>query len=512
MSRPLQAHHWLTVGVLLLAVVIVIALVRRERPDAVGAPFGVERVDAAAARRDGAMTVADASADGPRAAPPQLARINVEVRDETGRPVAGARLALVDPSGAPLGEAPPAAAHRLEPMGELGVLRGPIPYPPLDGPLESGAASSLQSDTAGRFSFALREAGRGSVVAHHAALGAGRSAEVSWSPGHDAQAVILLRRGLPARGRVVDEQGGVGDAEVWRGELMITLADATGRFELAGLEVPAEVEVRARGHLPARGTLVPGGEEVEIRMALARGRVTGVVLDERGFAVAGASLELSGSGGARLRTLSDRRGEFILEGVPGGRLGLRAAATGYPVWSSDQVAAGDDVRVALVPGGGVAGELRDEVTGELPVGAEIVIEDAQGERQRGRFLDRRGRFEVGPLSAGLARLQAEAAGYLPAKLTLMVPPGERPGEMTARDLRITLVLGGSVVGTVTDRYGQPQANVEVAGGDLTTRTDSAGRYRLTPLASGVITVSAQAASGVVTVAAGREAQLDLRFP
>ena len=120
-----------------------------------------------------------------------------------------------------------------------------------------------------------------------------------------------------------------------------------------------------------------------------------------------------------------------------------------------------------------------------------------------RFLDRRGRFEVMPVGAGLVRLRAEAVGYLPARLTLMVPPGERAGEVTARDLRITLVLAGSVAGVVTGAHGQPQSQLDVSGGEVTARSDGAGHYRLSPLPAGVVTVGAGAASGTVTVVAGQ---------
>ena len=110
-------------------------------------------------------------------------------------------------------------------------------------------------------------------------------------------------------------------------------------------------QVRARGHLTAHATMVPGAGEIEVRLEPARGRVTGVVLDERGFPVAGAVLELTGSANLRLRATSDRKGEFLLEGTPTGRLNLRVNAAGYPGWSKEGVAAGDDVRVALAPRG-----------------------------------------------------------------------------------------------------------------------------------------------------------------
>src|SRR5207253_2089005 len=69
---------------------------------------------------------------------------------------------------------------------------------------------------------------------------------------------IVVRRGLVAHGRVSDDAGPLGGAELWVEGALRGVTAADGGFELARLSGPILVEVRARGHAPGRFTVEPG--------------------------------------------------------------------------------------------------------------------------------------------------------------------------------------------------------------------------------------------------------------
>src|SRR5207247_41996 len=107
-----------------------------------------------------------------------------------------------------------------EPAGELGVLRGPIPFPPSVPSGGGGAwARGLVTDGAGRFRVVGLPAGRLVVVASHPDFARGASEPFLTTPGTVSTVQVVLQRGATVRGRVVDERGQpLGGVEILDGD------------------------------------------------------------------------------------------------------------------------------------------------------------------------------------------------------------------------------------------------------------------------------------------------------
>ncbi len=468
---------------------------------------------ALAARDAGASGDAGPASDG-GAAPLGRGEVTGSVLDEGGRPVVGATLRAVgvDASGAPVpvpAPEPGDSFSRLEAIGELGILHGPIPFPPLLAAPPALAPSPIASDAAGRFRIAGLPAGRFAVTAVHPDFLDGRSEDVVLSDGGRADVRVVLRRGAVIGGRVVDERGvPIAGAEVWRDGALLATTDGRGAFQLARLEGPTEIEARAAGRLPARRTVDPlVDREIELALAPAAGLLRGVVLDDRGFPVGGAAVTVEAEG-FRKQGTSGARGDFAIDSVPPGRLRVAVAHVDHPI-ARVEGAAGEELRVVLGAGGGVEGEARDVRSGVVPRGLRVTVES--GGTSREAPVDQRGRFRALGCTPGAATVRAAAPGYLPASLAVEIPAGESARDVTARDVRVDLILGGTIAGEVRDDRGALAGNVEVEGGGAKTRTDAAGRFRLGPIEPGRIEVHAGGAGDSVVVDPGRETRCDLQL-
>lgn len=486
-----------------------------------GATRAVPVVAPAPAAGDGGAPIAGdaipSRVDAGRAAdPPPLGNATIigQISDESGRAVAGARLRAVgeDAVGTPvMVPAPPlgSAAGRVEPGGELGVLRGPIPFPPPAPTAPAAlAASPIASDGSGRFEIAGLPAGRYAVLATHDQFVDGKTEAVALVEGGRAEVRLILSRGLAVRGRVVDERGQpIAGAELWRGGELAATTDARGAFAVDRLSGPTAFEIRGAGRLPTTRTIDPASDgDLEIALAPAAGRLSGAVLDERGFPVGGARVGVV-AGTFHKEAISGARGDFSIEGAPAGKLAVTVRHADHPT-ATFEGEAGVELRAALLAGSGVEGEVRDGRTGACPLGVRVTLES--GDTSRSASVDKRGRFRALGCPPGPASLRATAPGYLPVTLAVEVPAAEGAREITLRDLRLELTLAGSISGELRDDRGAPLRGVEVEAGGVTARTDAAGRFRLAPVAAGRVAVRAGAAEEEVLVEPGRDARVELR--
>jgi hypothetical protein len=257
--------------------------------------------------------------------------------------------------------------------------------------------------------------------------------------------------------------------------------------------------------------------EVQLQLGAVAQRLAGVVVDGRGLPVAGARITVEAETGAlpgeRRTAVSDRRGGFEVAGCPPGP--LRVVVTHGEHLRTTVLGAqtGDDLRVALSPGGVVEGEVVAERGGSAP-GARVVLVDATGERRSGA-VDALGRFRIAGCAPGPATVTAEAPGLLPATAPVDLPEADFAGDVVLRDLRFALVEAGSIAGTVTDDKGLPVVGASVESGGVRLRTDESGRFRLSPVPVGRVEVIAKSAVGeasdTITVERGRAAKLDLRL-
>jgi protocatechuate 3,4-dioxygenase beta subunit len=444
------------------------------------------------------------------------------VVDGEGRPLPGAAIEVAGESGgSPLavgaeGVTVEARAARLEPGGELGILRGPIPFPPAVPRAGGQAPRALTSDGAGRFRVVGLPAGRLVVVASHPEFARGASEPFTSAAGAVATVQVVLQRGTTLRGRVLDERDQpLSGVEILDGDGRTqTFTDAHGEFALAHLVRAQTLTARRPGFVTAaRAVRLDEREPIEIKLARAEGRIEGLVIDDRGFPVVGARVEVSGPMERPPRRLvSDGAGRFRADGLGPGPYRIAVDHADFVSAAIDGLAAGEEARVQLQPGGGVEGELRDARTGEVPAGARVEL------RVAGRTVPvplQQGRFRVTALEAGPATLQASAPGYAPGSRAIEIPPGDRPRDVTLRDLVVELERGGVIVGEVRDADGDPAAGAEVGAGAARTVSDARGQFRLDGVAAGQVRVRADRAGlhadEDVEVRANDESRVELRL-
>jgi hypothetical protein len=487
---------------LAVAVCLFLAFRPRGKAPIAGNSDGGTRVaqwssDAGAPRTDGGMAISGARGKGV---------IVGDVFDARGWPIAGAsvRVQLLDGTGAMAG----GAGLHLEPAGELGILSGPLPFPPKT-PLPRPSVAAVLSDDKGRFTIGELPVGRMVVLASHPDFVDGRSEELVLAEAGQGRVQIALAAGRTVAIRVVDDRGPLPGAELWRSVELAGTTDAQGRYSMGRLPAaPVEIEARARGYVTRKTTLDPGGPaEIELHLDRAGGRVTGIVVDERGFPVVSAKV-VATVGGATIEAVSDPRGEFAIEGAPEGELALRVTHDDHPAASRQGIAAGDDIRIALLAGAGLDGDVRDDRT-SAPLPAARITADSGGET-RSVQADKKGRWKLYGLPAGKATLKWKAPGYLEGTKIVDLPPGERAREITLRDLRLELALGGFVSGVVRDDRGGVVPGLDVVIAGEHGRTDAGGHFKIGPIAAGKLEIRAGNASDQVIVDAGRTTLLELR--
>jgi hypothetical protein len=486
--------------------------------------------------------------DGPRlvkvgaGADVQLRRgaiLSGTVVDERGTPVIGAELAVVTEDGAQLSVNPELGSadvapdattdgwRRLEPAGELGVLHPPIPYPPAHPPAMLATAPTAfagpRSGTGGQFRIAELAAGPAIITARHPDFAAGASVSVRLGAGETRTVQLVLRKGATVRGRVLDERGGgIADAEVMSSDGRTSISDAGGRFAFEHLIASVRISARHAGYLKGEGEarVGDGDREVNLDLTLARalGRLGGQVVDARGGGVAGARVTVTPRGGEAARASTDAGGRFLLEGLADGPYRVEVERAGLPSLRLSAIEASAEARLVLEDGGGVEGEIFDPRTGLPPpdLRLELVLD---GERRAVLVQGRH--FSATGLPTGPARLVARARGYPRVERAVEILAGERPGEITVRDVRIELELGGAVRGRVRDDRGEPAVGVavEVMSAPVEpVRTGADGVFVLAGVPPGRVEVRARGGDPAVTtveeveVRANEETRIDLTLP
>ena len=110
--------------------------------------------------------------------------------------------------------------------------------------------------------------------------------------------------------------------------------------------------------------------------AAAQSAVSGVVRDEAGGAVSGASISVLGTGGPELQTVTGPDGRFTLSGVPGGSLTMVVRAGGFAEWSGS-LAPSNEISVVLKIATlfetvTVTPTRSEKALGDVPVSANII--------------------------------------------------------------------------------------------------------------------------------------------
>ena len=367
------------------------------------------------------------AAGTPDAGTPRAARVLwAVVIDARGQPVVGAKVAArleLSPSelaAAPaLAARPPGKSATTQPIGELGVRSGPLPFPEdvitganlVRGIVQRGSSDAAEltatTDEKGVARLFPVPPGMVQLLVNHDNKSAAAEVVVPPLPSPTPS------DSDPAALRIVLRLGSQPDA-------LCTLPTDPGE--------PLD---------PAAPAAVGDGPEV-----------AGRVEDARGFPVSGARLELT-SGRVRTQTLSDPRGAFTVRGLPAGALTVQVRHAGFAPLTVNQSAdkPRQDLRLKLLPGGGISGLVRDARAGGVPAGTQLFAESDGGQRQP-IAIAADGRFTATGLLPGEFTLRARAPGYAPLALPIKVPPGETPEQLTLRDLRLNLEHSATLRGRV----------------------------------------------------------------
>jgi len=456
----------------------------------------------------------------------KAASIAGKVTDEKGQPVAGATVRIT------------------REMGMRRMLRGAVSNP---GSMLGGAGVLTAADGSFRM--------RGLEPERNLSLEASRSGyATAHKPGVTLKAgdamkdvALVLRRGLEARGKVVDaqqqpvagaeiraihrEDGMAGGARVQMRMMGMdrdkpdVFTGRDGAFALKGLEegqytLAVVKEGFARKTVPSV-EVKSTGENVWPVVTLAAGSpIGGLVKDSAGGPISGAQVFAIdiGSGGRPQNGTSDADGKFRLDGFTADRpILLNVSAQGYATLQKNVTPPAADVAIVLKSAGTVRGRVEDADTKkpitDFTVGRtgprgggpmQIMIGRGGGDQA---FQSEDGSFELTEVPPGKWTVRGSAAGYRSAEASgLEVGEGE-----TKEGVVLQLKRGGGVAGRVLDPRGTAVANASVtwhpseseggamgaamgrmmgggAGGSTT--SDADGRFQFDGLPDSHVTVTA----------------------
>jgi large repetitive protein len=452
----------------------------------------------------------------------KAASVSGRVTDESGAPVPGARVRFARNSNVrALMRGGPAAF-----LGRPGVKTGP------DGAFRMGGLAAEKNLT-------LEAAKPGYVTAkrHGITLKAGEPIK---------DVALVVKRGLEARGRVVDSAGQpIAGAEIRlsraeRGgarfvfqfggmnpEKPDATSGADGSFRVAGLE-PGDyaLAVTRDGYAPKRVpsvTVVEKGRNEWPPIVLPAGvPIAGVVRSSKGDPVVGAEVFAFAEGVSR-NSRTDPEGKFRLEGFGADRpVMVNVRADGYASLQRRVTPSPEEIVLVLKTSGTIRGRVEDAATnrpvtdftasytesrGGFAGGMRIVMAGGESEKS---FQSPDGSFELADVPPGKWNVRATSPGYRPAEVS-SIEVGE--GE-TKKDVVVSLKKGGVVTGRVLDPRrgtGVPNASVSWSegsdasgmgpgmavlarldgGGATAATTDADGRFRFEGLPAGKITLSAE---------------------
>lgn len=460
------------------------------------------------------------------------------VVDARGFPIDGATIEVVgtDFNGAPIDDDPRHRAFRaahfeanlagptpLIPMGELGVMPGPVPAIPhafanssaSNAPASAYNVAPWVTREDGTFRIEPVSPGRVRVVVRHPQFVETISDVVSLHSGGEAHVDVVMHAGGGIEGKVVDSHGQVVvgsrvTVTATRGSLERSeVTGDDGTFAFAAL--PSDVWIGAAGPddplqtLVRVATSVPERESKTITLVLPEPRkpLDLQVIDDRGYpidAVQITALSLDPSSPLRTTTFTDARGEAHVTNAKGLALRLELSAPAHAPKIVNFDAAQADTRIVMGRAESAAGEVRSS-HGDPIENADVVFYTQSG-AQRTRT-DSHGLFTLGGLSTGAAHCRVRAKGFAPLERDVSIAEndGARPTDVPRFELDEEAVVEGVVV----DAHGDPVQGARVSRGAAATYvqngstppgvavSDRTGKFRLSELAAGTVTLEAYAA-------------------
>ncbi len=289
--------------------------------------------------------------------------------------------------------------------------------------------------------------------------------------------VVVLRKGLPVTGRVLDRDGRpIAGASVRLGDpfrhvtawVTTIKTDAKGRFRIGNTALrEAPLSVQAAGYAPelVPVKVQPDLPPVEFRLGPGR-TIRGRVIDDRGRPVPGATVAASQWRGHQTldwRVETDAEGRFRWDDAPSDAVSLVVFKAGYDGMTRIAEPTGQDLVLSIVPSRElrIRGTVTDAETGRpietftVVPGTEIggptlwTVEFAKV-RHGGRY-----EFSFSEMGTQPHRARIEAMGYLPA-----ISPAY-PHNAGEKVFDVRLVKGEWVAGVVHGTDGRPLAGAEV---------------------------------------------------
>ena len=278
----------------------------------------------------------------------------------------------------------------------------------------------------------------------------------------------------------------VANAEVRIPSLNLTTqTDEAGQFQLLRLpEGSAEIEIAAVGFHPKTQTeTLTAGEETSLKIPLeGNAALTGHIINGVSKSpVEEAAIQIVGT---ELKGKSNHKGEFRIEGLPGGGRQIHVSAAGFPEKDMDvklTAEKAEHITVPLIGEAILAGQIL-QANNEQPISgakAEVVGTGQSAEA------DADGWFVIKNLPAGKAELVVSAEGFASKPSDILLAAGKERSE------RVLLLGAGILLGTVlsaSDNKPIPVATVQIEGTRLSAQTDPSGRFSLPGIPTGTVRV------------------------
>jgi hypothetical protein len=418
--------------------------------------------------------------------------------------------------------------------GELGVLVGPIPFPPPPGatltrvatpllppgsadpeeaplPVREELASIFVTDASGQFRVTGLYPGNYRVVATHVDHADSVSAELSVQLGEQRSDLrLVLPSGAALVGQVTDENGTEIAGATIRVRPDVEIAGGTapevtgvtgpdGRYRVGRVAGALRVTVSAPGHAAVEQTLrLPAARDaaedhrLDVVLERAEAGLTGTVKDPDGTGLAGASIVVRGKrlvGERRVR--SDDQGRFELGQLPRGSLSLRVEHPAYPPLETTASTRDDrPLELVLSHGGGISLEVRDGHSGAPLAQVRVEAHGPAGARATA-VTDAQGAAQLVPLPVGRWTLHTAAPGFATRETAVRVPAAATTPSISVEDLVIELHQGAVLAGTVRDRDGNriAGARLQVGGARATSNRD--GEFELRDVPTGEVELVAR---------------------
>jgi len=386
------------------------------------------------------------------------AAVSGKVTDESGSAVAGARVQMLPGTGrrAMLYGDPargaPSALSRADGSFRLGGLPPGIPV---------------------------------SILATREGFVSARRDGIATAAGAGKPVTLVLRRGLEARGRVVNGEGeaivgaqvalsrteerrlagGAGWSTESPGSSRSAATNGEGKFVVRALESGSySAAIRhaayASKSIAALEVKASGITDWPPIVLTPSAPVAGVVRNKRAEPVAGATVATSSPDGGYNQLLTDAEGRFRQDGYSAGAaVSLAVRAEGYAEAKQSVKAPAPDLAIVLSTSGTIRGRVEDAATRE-----PIVTFSIRGRIPRGPSIEARdfrsedGAFEISDIPPGKVDLTASAPGFLEGR-TVGIEVGE--GEVK-EGVVLSLKKGQRISGRVLDPSrgaGVPNATV-----------------------------------------------------